>query len=133
MKLKGIDHIVLTVASIDKSVEFYCRVLSFEEIKFGTGRKALQCGSQKINLHQVGAEFLPHAKHPTAGSGDICLVYDDDLGSIIDHIKRCEVEIEEGPVPRTGAMGVINSIYIRDPDFNLVELSVYSQSQETKT
>jgi catechol 2,3-dioxygenase-like lactoylglutathione lyase family enzyme len=128
MKLKSIDHIVLTVASIDKSVEFYCRFLGFDEIMFGVGRKALQCGSQKINLHQVGAEFLPHAKHPTSGSGDICLVYEDDLDSITRHVNRCEIEIEEGPVARTGAMGPITSIYIRDPDFNLIELSVYEET-----
>ena len=126
MKLKGIDHIVLTVASIDKSVEFYCKVLGFDEVNFGGGRKAVQCGSQKINLHQVGAEFLPHAKRPTSGSGDICLVYDNDLVAIIEHIHRCDVEIEEGPVSRTGAIGPINSIYIRDPDFNLIELSIYA-------
>ena len=125
MNLNSIDHIVLTVASIDVTVAFYKDVLGFEALTFGEGRQAVRCGSQKINLHEAGAEFLPHAKNPTAGSGDICLIYDESIEKIIEHLAVHQVEIEEGPVVRTGAVGSIESVYIRDPDGNLIELSIY--------
>lgn len=125
MKLLGLDHFVLTVASIDATVAFYRDILGFEEITFGGGRKAVRGGHQKINLHQAGAEIEPHALRPTKGSGDICLVYEGEIDAVADWIRASGVEIEEGPVDRTGAMGPIRSVYIRDPDENLVELSVY--------
>lgn len=125
MKLNGIDHIVLTVASIEATVSFYSKVLGFEPVTFGGGRRALRCGQQKINLHQVGSELKPHAERPTAGSGDICLVYQGAMQDILSHLDDSNVQIEEGPVPRTGAIGVIESVYIRDPDKNLIELSIY--------
>lgn len=126
MKLVGLDHIVFTVKSIEDSVNFYTHILGFEEINFGDNRKALQCGYQKINLHQVGNELMPHANTPTSGSGDICLIYETDISHIIEELIAYNIAIEEGPVSRTGANGPITSIYIRDPDFNLIELSVYN-------
>lgn len=123
-----IDHFVLTVASIEKTCAFYERVLKMEVETFGEGRKALRFGGQKINLHEVGKEFEPKAKSPTAGSGDFCLIASEPLEVVLDHMKACNVTIEDGPVARTGATGPITSVYFRDPDFNLVEVSVYASA-----
>ncbi len=120
-----IDHFVLTVASIDRTCDFYQRVLGMGVVTFGAGRKALSFGGQKINLHEVGKEFEPKAQRPTAGSGDFCLITETPLEDVVAHITAQGVEIEEGPVPRTGATGPIRSVYFRDPDGNLVEVSNY--------
>jgi catechol 2,3-dioxygenase-like lactoylglutathione lyase family enzyme len=120
-----VDHFVLTVASVDKTIAFYARVLGMSAVTFGEGRKALAFGRNKINLHEVGKEFEPKAKRPTAGSGDFCLIADRPLDEVIAHLRREGVEIELGPVPRTGATGPITSVYFRDPDGNLVEVSRY--------
>lgn len=121
-----IDHLVLTVTSIESTVKFYTRVLGMEETTFGQGRKALSFGNQKFNLHQKGHEFEPKAANPTPGSIDICLVTDTPISSVITHLKNLEVKIEEGPVERTGAQGPITSVYFRDPDRNLIEVSNYN-------
>lgn len=123
MQIDRIDHFVLTVASIEATCEFYASALGMEVITFGEGRKALVFGEQKINLHQAGAEFLPKAATPTPGSGDFCLITSTPLEEVIAHLKSCEVAVEEGPVARTGASGPIRSIYLRDPDGNLLEIS----------
>ncbi|XP_040028731.1 glyoxalase domain-containing protein 5 isoform X2 [Gasterosteus aculeatus] len=96
-------------------------------------RKALTFGQQKFNLHQLGQEFEPKAKHPTPGSADLCLITSTPLATVAAHLKVCGVQIEEGPVERTGAVGNIASLYFRDPDHNLIEVSNYNQStlQET--
>ncbi len=125
MKINRIDHIVLTVHDIKVTCEFYWRVFGMEGVTFGNSRKALLFGEQKINLHEVGKEFEPKALNPTPGSGDICLITDIPLGHVIGHIRSCGVEIVDGPVRRTGAMGPIESIYVRDPDGNLIEISNY--------
>ncbi len=125
MGIIGLDHIVLTVESIEKTIKFYCSFLGMTEITFGNGRKAISLGMQKLNLHEVGKEFEPKAFNPTAGSADLCLISDTPLSKMI---KRCEshhIKIVEGPVERTGARGKILSIYLRDPDQNLVEISNY--------
>ena len=121
--IQAIDHFVLTVASIDTSCEFYASVLGMQVETFGEGRKALRFGSQKINLHQIGKEFEPKAKRPTTGSADFCLIVATPIKQVIKHLGRCRVEIEQGPITRTGAEGPIVSVYIRDPDENLVEIS----------
>ena len=118
-----IDHFVLTVASIDRTCAFYESVLGMGVVTFGAGRKALSFGNQKINLHEVGKEFEPKARCPTAGSGDFCLITDTPLEEVIAHLQGQGVAIEDGPVPRTGATGPIRSVYFRDPDGNLVEVS----------
>lgn len=123
MKLDRIDHFVLTVASVESTCAFYRRALGMEVITFGEGRKALVFGTQKINLHQAGAEFLPKADKPTPGSGDFCLIAATPLEEVMAHLKSLEIPIEEGPVARTGASGPIRSIYLRDPDGNLLEIS----------
>ena len=126
MRVERLDHLVLTVKSIETTCEFYSSILQMEVITFAVNRKALTFGEQKINLHQSGAEFLPKAARPTAGSADLCFVIDTPLRETVTFLKDKGVTIEEGPVPRTGAVGSIQSIYIRDPDRNLIELSTYS-------
>ena len=123
-----IDHLVLTVRSIESSCAFYSRVLGMDVVTFGAGRKALAFGAQKINLHQAGHEFEPKAAHPAPGSADICLIAATPLSEVIAHLARCEVSILEGPVRRTGATGPIRSVYFRDPDHNLIEVSSYDAS-----
>jgi catechol 2,3-dioxygenase-like lactoylglutathione lyase family enzyme len=125
MKILKIDHLVLTVKDIDKTCEFYNQVLGMEVITFGEGRKALHFGEQKINLHEVGKEFEPKAKSPMSGTADLCFITDVPLLDVIDHLDNYAAPIEEGPVKRTGALGPITSIYIRDPDDNLIEISNY--------
>lgn len=123
MRVERLDHLVLTVADIDASCAFYQRVLGMQVVTFGQGRKALAFGQQKINLHRHGAEFEPKALRPTPGSADLCLLVSTPLAEVMAHLQRCAVAIEEGPVPRTGATGVLLSVYIRDPDRNLIELA----------
>ncbi|HKW79680.1 MAG TPA: VOC family protein [Casimicrobiaceae bacterium] len=126
MDIARIDHIVLTVRDIEATCEFYARVLGMSVTTFGAGRKALVFGGQKINLHPAGREFEPKARVPTPGSADFCLISAAPLGEVIDHLARCRVPLVEGPLPRTGARGPIESIYFRDPDGNLVEVSTYA-------
>jgi len=126
MKIERLDHLVLTVADIAKTCEFYEKVLGMETVTFGAGRKALSFGQQKINLHQAGQEFEPKAVKPTPGSGDLCFITSTPVAAVIEHLKKAGVAIEEGPVPRTGATGPIQSVYFRDPDGNLIEVSNYA-------
>ena len=123
MRVERLDHLVLTVADIDASCAFYQRVLGMQVVTFGQGRKALAFGQQKINLHRLGAEFEPKALRPTPGSADLCLLVSTPLVEVMAHLQRCDVAIEEGPMPRTGATGPLLSVYIRDPDRNLIELA----------
>lgn len=123
MKIDSLDHLVLTVRDIDTTVSFYSKVLGMETITFGSGRKALSFGDQKINLHQYGREFEPKAQLPTPGSADLCFLTPVPLTSVVCHLVACEVAILEGPVQRTGATGPIRSVYFRDPDMNLIEVS----------
>jgi len=125
MKIDRIDHIVLTVRDVDATCAFYSRVLGMGVTTFGGGRRALVFGGQKINLHQAGREFEPKALAPTPGSADFCLISAVPLREVIDHLASCGVTIIEGPVPKTGARGPILSVYFRDPDLNLVEVSNY--------
>ena len=123
MRVDRIDHLVLTVASIEATVEFYTRVLGMEVMTFGPSRTALAFGTSKINLHQAGREFEPKALRPTPGSADLCLIVDDDIAEVLAELAAAGVPVEEGPVERTGALGPIMSCYVRDPDYNLIELS----------
>lgn len=120
-----LDHAVLTVRDIDATCDFYSRVLGMEAISFGKGRRAIRFGKQKFNLHQAGREFEPRARKPTPGSADFCLVTTTPMARVIAHLRQCGVEILEGPVVKTGAFGPIESVYFRDPDENLVEVSRY--------
>jgi catechol 2,3-dioxygenase-like lactoylglutathione lyase family enzyme len=125
MRITGLDHLVLTVADVELTVAFYERVLGMRPVTFGSGRRALAFGSSKINLHEVGRELLPRATHPVAGSADLCLVTLLPQSQVIAHLEACGVAVEEGPVPRTGALGPMTSTYLRDPDGNLIEISTY--------
>ena len=123
MKIKCLDHLVLTVKDLEISCQFYASVLGMQVIEFAGGRKALKFGSQKINLHLSGKEFEPKADKPTPGSADLCLLTDSTISQVVEHLERCQVPILEGPVERTGAEGPILSVYFRDPDQNLLEIS----------
>lgn len=125
MQIQNIDHIVLTVADIEKTIEFYTHILGFQVVTFGDNRKALTFGNQKINLHQKGHEFEPKAQHPTAGSADLCFITTTDIHDVLEELKQKNIEIIEGIVDRTGALGKIKSVYFRDPDQNLIEISNY--------
>ncbi len=125
MKIDRIDHLVLTVRNIAATLDFYGRVLGMTETRFGEGRVALCFGRQKINLHEAGAEFEPKAETPTPGSCDLCLISATPLDEARRHLSAQGVVIEQGPVARGGAMGPIQSLYIRDPDGNLIEISHY--------
>ncbi len=123
MKIDRLDHLVLTVKDIRTTCDFYATVLGMEVVTFAGRRKALSFGRQKINLHEHGKEFEPKALHPMPGSADLCFVTTIPLTEVISHMRSCEVEIIEGPVQRTGATGQIMSVYVRDPDNNLIEVS----------
>ncbi|HIC8754848.1 VOC family protein [Elizabethkingia anophelis] len=125
MRITSIDHIVLTVADIEKTVQFYTEVLGFELVTFGDNRKALRFGNQKINLHQKGHEFEPKALYPTSSSADICFITETNVEDILKELRAKNIQITEGIVERTGALGKIHSVYLRDPDSKLIELSNY--------
>ncbi|MEE8392823.1 MAG: VOC family protein [Rhodospirillales bacterium] len=125
MLIKGIDHIVLTVKDVEETCGFYKRVLGMTPVTFDDGRRALAFGNHKINLHPAGREFDPKAARPTPGSADICLITATPVLDVITRLEECGVDIEEGPVRRTGAVGPITSVYFRDPDGNLIEVANY--------
>ncbi|WP_009964111.1 VOC family protein [Verrucomicrobium spinosum] len=127
MIIQRLDHIVLTVRDVDASCAFYARVLGMEVVTFAGGRRALKFGQQKINLHPAAAPVAPHAMHPTPGSADLCLITTSPMDVVLAHLAAQHVFVTEGPVPRTGAMGLITSVYFRDPDLNLVEVAVYGE------
>lgn len=132
MKISHLDHLVLTVASIENTCNFYQTVLGFEVITFKGDRKALKFGNQKINLHQQGNEFEPKALQPTPGSADLCFISDTPISEVVAQLNQLNIQIEEGPVERTGAMHPILSVYIRDPDQNLIEISNIITTQPSK-
>jgi catechol 2,3-dioxygenase-like lactoylglutathione lyase family enzyme len=128
MDIDRIDHVVLTVQSIDATCAFYARVLGMRPLTFAGNRKALAFGRQKFKLHEAGREFEPKAARPTPGSIDLCLITSTPLDDVVAHLRRCDVEIIEGPVAKTGATGPIRSVYFRDPDQNLIEVSNYAEA-----
>ncbi len=123
IRIDHLDHLVLTVASIEATCDFYARALGMTVETFGQGRKALRFGTQKINLHQAGREFEPKALRPTPGSADLCFIAATPLEEVMAYLQRLGIVLEEGPVPRSGATGPIRSVYLRDPDRNLIEIS----------
>lgn len=125
MKIDYLDHLVLTVSNIEATTTFYTSVLGMGVVTFAGDRKALSFGSQKINLHQYQKEFEPKAQQPTPGSADLCFITSTPLSEVTNHLTACNVSVIEGPVQRTGATGSILSVYFRDPDMNLIEVSNY--------
>ncbi len=123
--IERLDHLVLTVADVEATAAFYARVLGMERRVFGEGRVALHFGQQKINLHEAGgatADIV--AQTPTPGSADLCFIASDAMADVLGHLLDSDVKLEEGPIARTGATGPIESVYFRDPDGNLIEVSV---------
>ncbi len=123
MQIDALDHLVLTVRDIQATCAFYERVLGMQVVTFAGERKALQFGRQKINLHQQGKEFEPKAQHPTPGSADLCFLTSTPLEQVIANLQACDIPILQGPVERTGATRPLLSVYFRDPDGNLLEVS----------
>jgi catechol 2,3-dioxygenase-like lactoylglutathione lyase family enzyme len=123
MRVEVLDHLVLTVADINRTCDFYGRVLGMESVVFGEDHHALAFGTQKINLHEAGREFEPKAAAPTPGSADLCFLTNASVAEVVEHLEANGVEMIEGPVRRTGATGPITSVYFRDPDGNLLEVS----------
>jgi len=120
--ISRIDHVVLTVRDIERAVAFYTRVLKMEAVSFAGGRRALRFGNQKINLQTLGMETRNFAG---IGSGDLCLITGWTPEAVVAHLRAEGVEIVEGPVEKTGALGLIVSVYFNDPDGNLIEVSSY--------
>ena len=125
MRIDRIDHLVLTVADLDRTLAFYTQVLGMTAETFGEGRTALRFGQQKINLHVRGAEFEPRAAAAGTGTADFCLITDTPLEEVQAELAASGVPVEVGPVTKQGALGPMRSVYVRDPDRNLVELSTY--------
>ena len=127
MHLTGIDHFVLTVEDVEATCAFYSDHLGAEVVTFGKGRTALQFGDQKVNLHPAGNEYEPKAARPVPGAGDFCVTTDTPIETVERDLREAGVGIIEGPVERAGALGPMTSVYVRDPDDNLVEIAVYSE------
>ena len=125
MNISRLDHLVLTCRDVTATLRFYADVLGMKKVAFGNGRLALCFGNQKINLHEAGKCIEPHAAEPRPGSLDICLIVEGNLDEIEGILSENGIDIELGPVSRVGARGDIESLYVRDPDGNLVELSTY--------
>ena len=125
IKIDRIDHVVLTVFDLDRTIDFYSRVLGMEPVTFAGGRRGLAFGRQKLNLHQAGREFEPKALKPAPGTIDLCLITETPLAQVMESLQANGVAIIQGPVDKTGATGPIKSVYFRDPDGNLIEVSNY--------
>ena len=130
LDIKSIDHMVLQTVDVPETIKFYTEILGMPHSEFqpptgGPVRQSLHFGAQKINLHEASAPFLPHARHPTAGSVDLCFITQQSIDDWQQHLAKCGIVIEYGPVRKTGANGPLLSIYIRDPDGNLIEISNY--------
>ena len=128
ISIDRIDHVVLTVFDLERTIDFYSRVLGMEPVTFAGGRRGLAFGRQKFNLHQAGREFEPKALRPAPGTIDLCLITESPLAEVIEELKKHGVAIIQGPVDKTGAMGPIKSVYFRDPDGNLIEVSNYAEA-----
>jgi catechol 2,3-dioxygenase-like lactoylglutathione lyase family enzyme len=127
MKIDRIDHIVITAFDLERTLDFYSRVMGMEPITFAGGRRGLAFGRQKINLHQAGREFEPKALKPVPGSMDLCFITETPLADVVASLKENGVAIAQGPVEKTGALGPMMSVYFRDPDGNLIEVSNYAE------
>ena len=123
MKISRLDHMVLTVRDIEQTCNFYSEVLGLDVVTYGDNRKAIFLGNQKINLHEFGKEYKPHAKYPSPGSADLCFLTDLKMQHVVEQLAEKKVKIVDGPVQRSGTHGPILSVYIKDPDGNLVEIA----------
>ena len=128
MEIERLDHLVLTVRSIDGSIASYRDVLGMREVRFAEDRRALSFGAQKLNLHPADTPLKPHAANPAPGSADLCLITCTPIQAVLTRLAERGVAVEAGPVPRTGALGPIESLYLRDPDGNLIEVANYPRA-----
>ena len=119
----SLDHLVVNISDMDRACDFYERVLGAEIVEFGAGRKAVQIGNQKLNLHDAAARAAPIAQNPAVGGADLCILTETPIAEVVRHLESLAVDIFDGPVERTGATGPLLSVYIRDPDGNLIEIS----------
>ncbi len=126
--IERLDHLVLTVKDVAVTCEFYERVLGMKAVTFDAGRRALSFGTNKINLHQQGKEFEPKAHRPTPGSADLCLITRTPIAEVVKRLQLCRVPVVHGPVNKIGALGPMLSVYFRDPDLNLIEVSNYEEN-----
>jgi len=131
--IQHIDHIVMTVCDIETTTRFYCDALGMTHVTFGENRSSLAFGNQKINLHPLVNDISPTAAQPKPGALDICLITDSPITSVVEALQQKNIEIELGPVQRQGAQGKMTSVYLRDPDGNLVEIGHYDNPQGSKT
>lgn len=125
MRITGLDHMVLTVRDMERTCDFYRRILGMDIAIFEGGRRALTFGTQKINLHQAGAEITPNARAAAPGTGDLCFITETPIDDVIATLNEYLVPVEVGPIPQTGARGPMTSVYFRDPDENLIEIAKY--------
>ena len=123
IKIKSLDHLVITASNLRDTVDFYSRALGMEHVEFGDGLHAMHFGGQKFNIHDASTDVTPKAENNVPGSEDFCLLTETPIAEVVGHLEACGVAIEEGPVTRSGAAGTLNSVYFRDPDGNLVEVS----------
>lgn len=123
IKIKSLDHLVITAGNLQDTVDFYSRVPGMAHVEFGNGLHAMHFGSQKFNIHDASTDVTPKAENIVPGSEDFCLLTETPISGVVEHLRACGVAIEEGPVRRSGAAGTLNSVYFRDPDGNLVEVS----------
>lgn len=130
INIDRVDHLVLTVADVDRAAEFYERILGMRTVTFPGDRRAVSFGSQTIKLHAASELVEPTATHPVPGSANLCLVTEQPISEVQEHLRANDVRIEEGPVGRTGAAGPITSLYLRDPDGNLLEVARYDEEAE---
>ena len=129
MLISAIDHLVITVKDIECTCTYYKTILGLEIVSFEGGRKAIKVGNQKINLHEAGKELSPHARNPMPGSADLCFITPRSIKDFVDHLSDNSIDIELGPIKRHGVFGEMDSVYFRDPDYNLIEVSHYRKSQ----
>jgi catechol 2,3-dioxygenase-like lactoylglutathione lyase family enzyme len=126
MKITGLDHVVLTVRNMARTIDFYRRVLGMRHVVFDGTYDALHFGNQKINLHPYRAEYTPHADIPAPGTGDLCFIAEGGIDDIVHELEALKISVEVGPVNQTGACGAMRSVYFRDPDSNLIEVACYT-------
>ena len=129
VKIDRLDHLVLTVADVEATCAFYSRVLGMKPLTFAGGRRALRFGRQKLNLHPADSPVAPHALHPVPGSADLCFITKTPISTVVSQLTELGVSFTEGPVARTGALGPMMSVYFRDPDSNLIEVSEYRPNE----
>ena len=123
IRIKSLDHLVITASDLRATIEFYSTVLGMEHVEFGHGLHAMQFGDQKFNIHDTSTDVTPKARNIVPGSEDFCLICETPVPEVVRHLQACGVSVEEGPVTRLGAAGTLESVYFRDPDGNLVEVS----------